>query len=65
MLAKTQQSIAQLQERVWAITGRLHSVEDGLPATPEMRIIVPQRVKALIERGAAPHPSCACAKMTA
>ncbi len=56
MLAKTGESISQLQERVWAITGRLYSVEDGLPATPDMRIIVPQRVQALIDSGNAPAP---------
>ncbi|OQA46989.1 MAG: Phosphoglucomutase [Chloroflexi bacterium ADurb.Bin325] len=56
MLARTGQSISQLQERVWGITGRLYSMEDGLPATPDMRIIVPQRVQALVARGDAPAP---------
>ena len=48
MLAMTGKHISELQEIVWGITGRLYSVEDNLPATADMRIIVPQRVKALI-----------------
>ena len=56
MLAKTGKHISELQEHVWGITGRLVSVEDNLPATADMRIVVPQRVKAIIESGEAPYP---------
>ena len=38
------------------ITGRLHSAEENLPATADMRIIIPQRVKAMIAGGEAPYP---------
>ena len=45
MLARTGQKISQLLERVYAITGRLYDLEESLPATPEMRIVVPRRLK--------------------
>jgi phosphomannomutase len=45
MVARTGEKISQLQERVYAITGRLYFVEENLPATPEMRIVVPRRLR--------------------
>ena len=45
MLARTGQKIAPLLERVRALTGRLYDAEESLPATPEMRIVVPRRLK--------------------
>jgi phosphomannomutase/CTP:molybdopterin cytidylyltransferase MocA len=45
MLAKTGQTVSQLLERVYGLTGRLYFVEESLPATPEMRIAVPKRLK--------------------
>ncbi len=45
MLARTGQKISPLLERVRAITGRLYDFEESLPATPEMRIVVPRRLK--------------------
>lgn len=56
MLAVTGKHVSELQELVWGITGRLYSVEDNLPATADMRIVVPQRVKAMIEAGETPYP---------
>ncbi|TFG36126.1 MAG: glucosamine-1-phosphate N-acetyltransferase, partial [Candidatus Aminicenantes bacterium] len=56
MLAKTGKRIAELQETVFKITGRLFSVEDNLPASADMRVVVPQRVKALIGGNQAPYP---------
>jgi phosphomannomutase/choline kinase len=56
MLAVTGKRISALLERVYQLTGTMASVEDNLPATPEMRIVVPQRVKAMIEAGGAPYP---------
>ncbi len=44
MLAKTKQRISQLLERVYALTGRLYQAEESLPATPEMRVVVPRRL---------------------
>jgi phosphomannomutase len=45
MLAKTGQKVSQLLERVYELTGRLYYVEESLPATPEMRIAVPKRMR--------------------
>ncbi|HEX9115121.1 MAG TPA: NTP transferase domain-containing protein, partial [Anaerolineae bacterium] len=56
MLAVTGKHISALQEIVFGITGRLVTVEDSLPATADMRIIVPQRIKALIAAGRTPLP---------
>ena len=45
MLARTGQRISELRDRVYAITGPLYDLEEGIPATPEMRIAVPRRLK--------------------
>jgi phosphomannomutase/CTP:molybdopterin cytidylyltransferase MocA len=45
MLAKTEQKVSELLERVYRLTGRLYFVEESLPATPEMRIAVPKRMQ--------------------
>lgn len=46
MLAKTGKRFSELKETVFAIAGRLYSLEAGVPATPEMRIEVPRRLEA-------------------
>ena len=45
MLARTGQRLSQLQQEVWKITGRLYSLDEGVPATPEMRVAIPRRMK--------------------
>jgi len=45
MLAKTGQKVSELLEHVYEMTGRLYYMEEILPATPEMRIAVPKRMK--------------------
>jgi phosphomannomutase/choline kinase len=45
MLARTGQKVSELLDRIYAITGRLYFVEENLPATPEMRIAVPKKMK--------------------
>jgi phosphomannomutase/UTP-glucose-1-phosphate uridylyltransferase len=45
MLAKTGKRISELLDRVFGLTGRLYSLEDSLPATPEMRVAVPRRLR--------------------
>jgi phosphomannomutase/CTP:molybdopterin cytidylyltransferase MocA len=56
MLARTGQRISQLLERVYAITGRLYFLEESLPATPEMRIAVPRRLKEAPSGHIGPYP---------
>ena len=46
MLARTGKKLSQMLDEVWTITGRLYSLEVNLPATPEMRVEVPHRLKA-------------------
>jgi alpha-D-glucose phosphate-specific phosphoglucomutase len=48
MLAMTGMTISQLRERVYGITGSLTAVEVNVPATPEMRVIIPKRLEAMI-----------------
>lgn len=45
MLARTGKRISEIQDEVWKITGRLFTLEEGLPATPEMRVIIPKLMR--------------------
>jgi len=45
MLARTGQTVSQLLETIWKLTGRLYFEEETIPATPEMRVAVPKRMK--------------------
>ena len=56
MLAKTGAKISQLLERVYGITGRLVALEDDLPATPEMRVAVPRRLREASTSAIGPYP---------
>ena len=56
MLARTGAKISQLLERVYGITGRLVSLEDDLPATPEMRVAVPRRLREASTSAIGPYP---------
>jgi phosphomannomutase len=56
MLARTGQRISPLLERVRALTGRLYDFEESLPATPEMRIVVPRRLKEAPCGSIGPYP---------
>jgi len=56
MLARTGQHISQLLEHVHGITGRLYAVEDNIPATPEMRIIIPRRLREATVEHIGPYP---------
>jgi phosphomannomutase len=45
MLARTGKRISELRQQVYAITGRLYSVEEGIASTSEMRVVIPRRLK--------------------
>jgi phosphomannomutase len=45
MIARTGKQISVLLQEVYALTGRLYTIEENVPATPEMRIIVPNRLR--------------------
>ena len=56
MLARTGQKISELRDRVYAITGPLYDLEESIPATPEMRIAVPRRLKEAPSSHIGPYP---------
>lgn len=45
MMARTGKYISQLLQEVYDLTGRLYAIEENAPATPEMRIVVPDRLR--------------------
>jgi len=56
MLARTGQRISQLRERVYETVGRLYGAEVNLPATPEMRIVIPKRLQETAPEKLGPYP---------
>jgi phosphomannomutase len=44
MLARTGKTISALRDHVYTLTGALYDLEEGIPATPEMRVAVPRRM---------------------
>jgi phosphomannomutase len=57
MLALTKRKISELREQVYAITGRLHALEENTPATSEMRIIIPKRLREMPVEKIGPYPA--------
>ena len=49
MLARTGKKISNLLEFLYGITGRLYAIETQVAATPEMRIVIPQRLRAMVD----------------
>ena len=45
MIARTRRHISEMLEDIYAITGRLYTVEENVPATPEMKVYVPRRLR--------------------
>ena len=45
MLARTGMRISEIQAEAWKISGHLFSLEENIPATPEMRVDIPRRLK--------------------
>jgi phosphomannomutase len=56
MLARTGRTISQLRATIDEITGRLVMLEDGVPATPAMRVAVPRRLEATPLGHIGPYP---------
>lgn len=56
MLARTHEKICQLRERVYAITGRLYSLEESIPSTSEMQVAVPRRLLQTPMENLGPYP---------
>ena len=56
MLARTGKKISELLEALYAITGRLYTIEENVPATSEMKVIIPRQLReSKIER-IGPYP---------
>ena len=45
MLARTGKKIGELRKTVFGLVGRLYGLEEAFPATPEMRIVVPRKLR--------------------
>jgi phosphomannomutase len=45
MIARTGKRISALREEIYEFTGRLYAVEETVPATPEMRIVIPRQLQ--------------------
>ncbi|MEV8028170.1 NTP transferase domain-containing protein [Cellulosimicrobium funkei] len=56
MLARTGKRISELRAMLYEITGRLFTLEAGVPATPEMRVEVPRRLEAQPLTHVGPYP---------
>lgn len=56
MLARTGKHLSDLLEHVYSITGRLHQLEAGVPATPDMRVELPRRMAAAAPTEVAGYP---------
>ena len=56
MLARTGKKISQLRDTVYALTGRLYDAEEAFPATPEMRIAVPRKLRETPTSHVGPFP---------
>jgi phosphomannomutase/choline kinase len=56
MLARTGKTISELREQVHRITGRLCDVEENVPATSEMRVVIPRRLLEAEPTSIGPYP---------
>ncbi len=56
MIARTGKKISELLEEVYAITGRLYTVEENVPATPEMKVVIPRRLQETRIENIGPYP---------
>jgi phosphomannomutase/choline kinase len=56
MLAHTGKRICELMEAIYAITGCLYVVEDNIPATSAMKVIIPKRLQESKIEQIGPYP---------
>ncbi|MGC4154310.1 MAG: NTP transferase domain-containing protein [Propionicimonas sp.] len=56
MLARTGRTLSDLLDHVHAITGRLHQVEHGILATPDLRVELPRRMASAAPTEIAGYP---------
>lgn len=63
MLARTGQRISQLRKGVYDLIGCLYSVEENLPATSEMRIVIPRRLQQALPASIGRYPVVRVSKL--
>ena len=56
MLALTGRKISQLRQEVYAITGQLYALEENIPATSEIKVLIPRRLRELPLKTIGPYP---------
>lgn len=56
MLALTRRRIPELLDQVHAITGQLYSIEENMPATSEMKVLIPKRLRETHIEKIGPYP---------
>ena len=56
MRVRTGKRLSELLEQIYDITGRLVFREDNLPMTPELKVLLPQRVRQHDIRAIGPYP---------
>ncbi len=56
MLARTGRRISELLEEIYAIIGRLFTAEENVPATSEMKVIIPRRFQEAEIEKIGPYP---------
>jgi phosphomannomutase len=56
MRARTGKKISELRSTVYDLTGRLYTLEETFPATPEMRIAVPRKLREAPCTHVGPYP---------
>lgn len=47
MIACSEKTLSDILEEIYTITGRLFSIEESIPATSEMKIVIPKKLKML------------------
>ena len=58
MLARTGKKISEMQAEAWKISGHLYSLEENIPATPEMRVAIPRQLKESPITAIGEYPVC-------
>lgn len=56
MIARTDKRISELRETVYDLTDRLYVIEDNVPATSEMRVVIPRRLAEAEINQIGPYP---------
>jgi phosphomannomutase len=56
MIARTGKRVSALLQEIYDLTGRLYALEENVPATPEMKIIIPKQLHETQVEAIRDHP---------